>query len=88
MECTSDWKNMQIINKNEQVGVAIYGWKDFCMIEVRLVSMGPLAEWGPGQIAPVAPPLGGPECDYGILILKFPWCLFIQYILLVLIMEV
>ena len=34
-----------------------------CMIEVTLVSMGPLAEWGPGQIAPVAPPpppLGGP----------------------------
>ena len=26
------------------------------MIEVTLVSMGPLAEWGPGQIAPVAPP--------------------------------
>ena len=35
---------------------------DNCMIEVTLVSMGPLAEWGPGQIAPVAPPpLGGPE---------------------------
>ena len=31
------------------------------MIEVTLVSMGPLAEWGPGQIAPVAPPLGGPD---------------------------
>ena len=27
------------------------------MIEVTLVSMGPLAEWGPEQIAPVAPPL-------------------------------
>ena len=25
------------------------------MIEVTLVSMGTLAEWGPGQIAPVAP---------------------------------
>ena len=31
------------------------------MIEVTLVSMGPLADWGPGQIAPVAPPLGGPD---------------------------
>ena len=35
-----------------------------CMIEVTLVSMGPLAEWGPGQIAPVAPPpLGGPASN-------------------------
>ena len=63
MECTNDWKSecMQLINKNEHAGVAIYGWKHFCMIEVRLLSMGPLAEWGQGQIAPVAPPpLGGP----------------------------
>ena len=52
---------MQIINKNEQAVVAIYGWKHFCMIEVTLVSMGPLAELGPGQIVPVArPPLGSP----------------------------
>ena len=31
-----------------------------CMMEVTLVSMGPLAEWGQGQIAPDASPLGGP----------------------------
>ena len=34
--------------------------KTFCLIEVELVSMGPPTEWDPGQIAPVAPPLGGP----------------------------
>ena len=28
----------------------------FCLIEVELVSMGGPTEWGPGQIAPVAPP--------------------------------
>ena len=35
-----------------------------CIIEVTLVSMGPLAERGPGQIAPVVPPLGGPVHMY------------------------
>ena len=51
---------MQLINKNEHARVAIYGWKHFCTIEVTLLSVGPLAKWGPGQIAPVAPSLGGP----------------------------
>ena len=35
--------------------------KAFCLIEVELVSMGPPMEWGPGQITPVAPPVGGPD---------------------------
>ena len=49
---------MQLINKNEHAGVSV---AENCMIAVTLVSMRPLAEWGPGQIAPVAPPpLGGP----------------------------
>jgi len=26
--------------------------------------MGPSTEWGPGQNAPVAPPLGGPDMQY------------------------
>ena len=34
--------------------------KAFRLIEVELVSMGPPTEWGPGQIAPVAPPLSSP----------------------------
>ena len=57
MECTSDRKSeyIQLIYKEEHAGVAIYGWK--LHDRVILVSMGPLAEWGPGQIAPVAPPL-------------------------------
>ena len=31
---------------------------------MTLVSMGPLEEWGPGQIALAAPPLGGPAQDH------------------------
>ena len=40
----------------------MHGVAENWMIEVILENMGPLAEWRPGQIAPVAPPpLGSPD---------------------------
>ena len=53
---------MLLINKNEHAGVTM---AENCMIAVTLVSMGPLAEWGPGQITPVAP-LSAALCMYDI----------------------
>ena len=61
MECTSDWKSeyIQLINKKEHAGVAIYGWK---LHDSDIGEYGPLAEWGPGQIAPVTPPPSRRPC--------------------------
>ena len=42
------------------------------MIEVTLLSMGPRAEWGPGQIVPVAQPLSAALMPPNLIIENVP----------------
>ena len=44
------------------------------MMKVTLMSMGPLTEWGPGQIAPVAPPLSAALLVYCSSVVFVSYC--------------